>query len=158
MDHQSLVFASVFPVPSLSHTTPTPIATPDLGHAAPGQSFGSPFVKNDGGENRAVRRNLAWSTATRFLSLPRPSAGADAPSQSQRTRRTQDVEDALEYLLVGEGRSKDGNEESLVEWYTHETTLHFASQVAPRVTELWEKVLTSHQLHHEQELTENTAD
>jgi anaphase-promoting complex subunit 2 len=56
--------------------------------------------------------------------------------------RTPDVEDALEYLLVGDGQSQseDGNEEGLVEWYTNEATLHFAVAVRPALTELWKKV------------------
>lgn len=145
MDHRSLVFASVFPVPSLSHTTPTPIATPDLGFSAPGQSFGSPFVSNASGQHRAVRRNLAWSTATRLLSLPKANASGnssfDASFVAQRAQRSADVEEALQYLLVGEGKCEDGREESLVDWYMNETRIHFASFVRPALAELWEKVL-----------------
>lgn len=150
MDHRSLVFASVFPVPSLSHTTPTPIATPDLGHASFGQSFGghgassAAFASNATGgqhqQQRAIRRNLAWSTATRFLSLPRTDTGVEQLAQSKWALRTQEVEEALEYLLVGEGQSEDGNEQGLVEWYTNEATLHFASVVRPVLMGLWEKV------------------
>lgn len=135
MDHATLVFASVFPVPSLSHTTPTPIATPDIGYAAPGSSFGGPFSGHAGtAQHRVVKRNLAWSTATRFLSLPK-SLG-DAKS----VQRNAEVEEALNYLLVGEGKSEDVMEEGLVEWYASEARLHFASFVRPGLKELWGRV------------------
>jgi anaphase-promoting complex subunit 2 len=136
MDHSTLVFASVFPVLSLSHTTPTPIATPDLAYTAPGSSFGSPYAgrNNDGsGQHRAVKRGLAWSCATRFLSLPKDV------SIVPRLHRTREVDEALYYLLIGEGKSEDGREESLVEWYTNECRLHFASHVRPRLEQLWSK-------------------
>lgn len=136
MDHAALVFASVFPVPSLSHTTPTPVATPDLGHTAPGASFGSPYVTTTGGaQHRAVKRTLAWSTATRFLSLPKNAQGS-----IQRIQRTPDVDEALGYLLVGDGKSEDGREQGLVEWYTNEARLHFASLVRPMLKDMWDRV------------------
>jgi anaphase-promoting complex subunit 2 len=142
MDHRSLIFASVFPVPSISHSTPTPIATPDLGYTAPGQSFGSPYGGNisvgTGGQHRAVRRNIAWSTATRFLSLPK--SALDASFNALRHQRTAEVEEALQYLLAGEGKSDDVNEEDLVDWYTNEARIHFATHVRFRLTELWRKV------------------
>lgn len=135
MDHATLVFASVFPVPSLSHTTPTPVATPDLGHTAPGTSFGSPYLANaSGAQHGAVKRNLAWSAATRFLSLP-----SNIEESRRSPRRGTDVEEALNYLLVGEGQSHDG-EEGLVDWYTNEVRIHFATFVKPNLTELWESV------------------
>ncbi|KAJ4365780.1 hypothetical protein N0V83_008401 [Neocucurbitaria cava] len=136
MDHSTLVFASVFPVLSLSHTTPTPIATPDLGYTAPGSSFGSPYGgrKTEGhgqGQHRAVKRGLAWSCATRFLSLPQD------PSLAPKLQRTGEVSDALNYLLVGEGKSDDGKEEGLLEWYTNECRLHFAKYVRIGLEQLW---------------------
>jgi anaphase-promoting complex subunit 2 len=136
MDHASLVFASVFPVLSLSHTTPTPIATPDLGYTAPGSSFGSPYAgRNVDGQgqaqHRGVRRGLAWSCATRFLSLPKDT------SISLRPHKTREVDEALSYLLVGEGRSEDGKEESLLEWYTNECRLHFANHIRSGLEQLW---------------------
>jgi anaphase-promoting complex subunit 2 len=140
MDHSALVFASVFPVLSLSHTTPTPIATPDLGHIAPGSSFGSPYATRHAeahgqgqGQHRAVKRGLAWSCATRFLSLPKDI------SVVLRLHRTREVEEALGYLLTGEGRSEHATEESLVEWYTNECRLHFASHVRSRLEQTWLK-------------------
>ncbi|KAF2121840.1 hypothetical protein BDV96DRAFT_593805 [Lophiotrema nucula] len=141
MDHATLVFASVFPVPSLSHTTPTPIATPELGYTAPGSSFGSPFVTNVSGAqaHRAVKRNIAWSTATRFLSLPRPAASGTGVFEGVRLPKTAEVEQALHYLLVGEGRSDDGQEETLLDWYTNEARLHFAITVRPILEEYWRR-------------------
>lgn len=135
MDHATLVFASVFPVPSLSHTTPTPIATPDLGSTAPGSSFGSPFITNTGGgQHRLARRNLAWSTATRFLSFPKNAF--DAPKV---VLTPPDVEEALRYLLVGEGINQDG-EESIADWFANETRLHFTDHVRQDLLELWNEV------------------
>ncbi|KAF1956477.1 hypothetical protein CC80DRAFT_525344 [Byssothecium circinans] len=142
MDHATIVFASVFPVPTLSHTTPTPIATPDLGFTAPGSSFGSPFTGGGSaatGHHHALRRNVAWSTATRFLSLPNDVTS----SGIQRVKRSRDVEEALGYLLVGEGKSdgrgEEGQEEGLVGWFENEVRLHFAKFVRPGLKELWGK-------------------
>ncbi|XPS91375.1 hypothetical protein M3J09_000793 [Ascochyta lentis] len=140
MDHATLVFSSVFPVLSLSHTTPTPVATPDLGFTAPGTSFGSPYIPrqhelHDSTQHRAVKRTIAWSCATRFLSLDKV-----VPAVPRILHRTREVEDALVYLLVGEGRVEEGarhGEEGLVEWYTNECRLHFANNVRPELDELW---------------------
>jgi anaphase-promoting complex subunit 2 len=136
MDHATLVFASVFPVPSLSHTTPTPVATPDLGYTAPGVSFGSPFALGTGNaQQRATKRAVAWSAATRFLSLHEDGA---RPS-----RRSREVEGALAYLLVGEGKTQNGEgqgEERLVEWFTNEARIHFAGSVKPGLRQLWDNV------------------
>ncbi|KAF1362508.1 hypothetical protein EJ07DRAFT_163742 [Lizonia empirigonia] len=142
MDHQTLIFSSVFPVLSLSHTTPTPIATPDLGFAAPGASFGSPYIPrqaelHDNTQHRTVKRTIAWSCATRFLSLDKV-----VPAVTRILHRTREVEDALVYLLAGEGRVEDGGrpgEEGLVEWYTNECRLHFANNVRPGLEELWKE-------------------
>jgi anaphase-promoting complex subunit 2 len=87
------------------------------------------------GQNRALRRNLAWSTATRFLSLPR-----DLDNSARRVERSRDVDEALEYLLVGEKKSDEGLEEGLVDWYTNEMRLHFATCVRPGLNSLWAKV------------------
>ncbi|KAH6106779.1 anaphase-promoting complex subunit 2 [Parastagonospora nodorum] len=152
MDHSTLVFASVFPVLSLSHTTPTPVATPDLGYIAPGTSFGSPYTgKNIEGygqnQHRAVKRSQAWSCATRFLSLPKDI------SIVPRLHRTRDVEEALSYLLVGKGKSEDSKEESLVEWYTNECRLHFANHVRSGFEQLWGKEV---QLQHAWDVLDET--
>ncbi|KAH8727158.1 hypothetical protein GQ44DRAFT_748503 [Phaeosphaeriaceae sp. PMI808] len=136
MDHPTLVFASVFPVLSFSHTTPTPIATPDLGYTAPGSSFGSPYADRHvdaPGQHRAVKRGLAWSHATRFLSLPKDA------SITLGLHRTRDVEEALSFLLAGDGKTEDVKEESLIEWYTNECRLHFANHVRTGLQQLWSK-------------------
>lgn len=140
MDRHTLVFSSVFPVLSLSHTTPTPVATPDLGYTAPGTSFGSPYIPrqaelHDNTQPRAVKRTIAWSCATRFLSLDKA-----VPAVPRILHRTREVEDALVYLLAGEARVEDGlraGEEGLVEWYTNECRLHFANNVRPGLQEMW---------------------
>ncbi|KAF1946741.1 hypothetical protein EJ02DRAFT_218727 [Clathrospora elynae] len=152
MDHSTLVFASVFPVLSLSHTTPTPIATPDLGYTAPGTSFGGPYAGRNTelqgqAQHRAVKRNIAWSCATRFLSLPRDV------SLAPRLQRNKEVEEALGYLLVGDGKSDDGKEESLVEWYTNECRLHFANHVRLGLEELWRKEV---ELRHSWDILDET--
>ncbi len=142
MDHSTLVFASVFPVLSFSHSTPTPIATPDLGYTAPGTSFGSPYALRNAesrtpaqahghGQHRVVKRNTAWSCATRFLSLPKHVNFAPKPQKNR------EVEEALGFLLNGEGKSDDEKEETLVEWYTNECRLHFANHVRSGLGELW---------------------
>lgn len=138
MDHSTQIFASVFPVLSLSHTTPTPIATPDLGYTAPGSSFGSPYAsRNTEGhgqsQHRAVKRASAWSCATRFLSLPKDV------TLTPRLHKTREVEEALGYLLVGEGKSDNSREESLVEWYTNECRLHFVNHVRSGLEQMWTK-------------------
>ncbi|KAJ4384542.1 hypothetical protein N0V86_000142 [Didymella sp. IMI 355093] len=142
MDHRTLVFSSVFPVLSLSHTTPTPVATPDLGVNVPSAAFGSPYIPrqaelHDSSTHRQVKRTIAWSCATRFLSLDKV-----VPAVPRILHRTREVEDALVYLLVGEGRTSDDSrgregEEGLCEWYTNECRLHFATNVRPELDELW---------------------
>ena len=152
MDHQTLVFSSVFPVLSLSHTIPTPVSTPDLGVVAPSAS---PYIPrqtelHDNSTHRGVKRTIAWSCATRFLSLDKV-----VPAVPRILHRTREVEDALVYLLVGEGRASDetrNGEEGLVEWYTNECRLHFANHVQPGLEELWRddvKVGRSWELLHE---------
>lgn len=152
MDHSTLVFASVFPVLSLSHTTPTPIATPDLGHTAPGTSFGSPYATRNSephahGQHRAVKRGLAWSCATRFLSLPKDV------SMLPRLQKTREVDEALTYLLLGDGKSEDVKEESLVDWYTNECRLHFAGHVRPDLEQLWRQEI---ELQHAWDILDET--
>ncbi|PSN62521.1 hypothetical protein BS50DRAFT_638154 [Corynespora cassiicola Philippines] len=142
MDYQRRVFSTLFPTPWHQHTTPTPVSTPDLGHSARGSSFSGPSNTNVPSENRAVKRNAAWSTATRFLSLPRDTA-FDLP----RVHKNREIEAALQYLLAGEGKSQGAHEQSLIDWYTNEARIHFATLVRPVVESLWEEVnipTTSH--------------
>ena len=135
MDYQRRVFSTLFPTPWHQHTTPTPVSTPDLGHSARGSSFSGPSNTNVPSENRAVKRNAAWSTATRFLSLPRDTA-FDLP----RVHKNREIEAALQYLLAGEGKSQGAHEQSLIDWYTNEARIHFATLVRPVVESLWEEV------------------
>lgn len=115
----SIIFSSVFSLSATNHTSPTPLSTPDLGSLEPGQPFGGPFGSNlptvqQTAAQRQVRRSLAWSSATRFL-------GQFALEDAIRGKHTElrglpsDVRDAMEFLLVGEGRPlPESNEESLV--------------------------------------------
>lgn len=144
MDHRTLVFSSVFPVLSLSHTTPAPVATPDLGVTVQGGAFGSPYIPrqaelHDSSTHRQVKRTIAWSCATRFLSLDKV-----VPAVPRILHRTREVEDALVYLLAGEGKAGEDargdrheGDEGLCEWYTNECRLHFANNVRPDLDELW---------------------
>ncbi|KAF2197304.1 hypothetical protein GQ43DRAFT_403344 [Delitschia confertaspora ATCC 74209] len=156
MDHSHLIFSALFPVPSLSHTTPTPSATADLGFAQPGEPFEGSFVNNPAGQHRTARRNIAWSTATGFLALPKTTSDSDGGFRVHRPLKTQEVEEALRYLLVGEGKSGDAEgvkQEGLLEWYRDEVRLHFAGAVRPVVTELWEKPVS---LQHAWDVLEET--
>src|SRR5579871_6205014 len=88
---KTAVFNSLFPPHSELHTSPTPIATPDLGFTGPGQSFGgltTPFTQYASTPTVAqlqVQRSRAWSTATRFLSLVinQPDKARDNPTQTR---------------------------------------------------------------------------
>jgi hypothetical protein len=85
-----------------------------------------------------VEKNLPNAQPRRFLSLPK--SALDASFNALRHQRTAEVEEALQYLLAGEGKSDDVNEEDLVDWYTNEARIHFATHVRFRLTELWRKV------------------
>lgn len=123
-ERDRLVFSSIFPVDTHGHTTPTPVATPVLGSSAAGQSFGgfsggvAPPASPSPAQ-RAVRREQAWSVATRFLSVPRVSAAEAARFEVEEWRgargRSREAGEALEYLLVGEGAARaDEHEQSIV--------------------------------------------
>ncbi len=109
--HEALIFSSVFPT-SAHHTTPTPLATPDLGFTAEGQSFGGVDITSPLLSSRPVaqeiRQNQAWSIATRYLSLTW-APFAQAPQWTFKQPPTQDVSEALRYLLVGEGAQAAGD-------------------------------------------------
>lgn len=138
----ALLFASIFPQSTATHTTPTPQATPDLGFTGPGQSFGGPVSNatrqprgNENGPSnddlsaaqRAVKRNIAWSTATQFLSLQ----GATIPAGQARhgvVRRSADVQDALRWLLLDdyeESGDQSSGRDKLLDWYEEEVKQHF---------------------------------
>jgi anaphase-promoting complex subunit 2 len=159
---EALIFTSIFPSSAAVHTTPTPIATPDLGFTAPGEAFGGPqrsssshqrqqtsrttrSGRHDEGDiagrlsaaaQRAVRKNIAWSTATQFLSLQGAAVpGGQARHKSE--KRTGEVQEALELLLLEEGGGEVENEEDdagekedgLVGWYAVEVKEHFGGVV-----------------------------
>jgi anaphase-promoting complex subunit 2 len=89
---------------------------------------------------------MAWSVATRWLGLNREGFGTEGAFDLLRRERPAgrerpaEVEEALHYLLAGEGQSEDGREESLVEWYTSEVTLHFADVMTPVLNAQWQEV------------------
>jgi anaphase-promoting complex subunit 2 len=145
------MFSSIFPAAALDHTTPTPIATPDLGFTGPGQSFGSitsPIIQKQhqplSAAQLQVKRNIAWSTATRFLTLAALSAG-DADSNASiagpHRIKTREVEEAIDFLLSGEGPHGLHVEDwDLVEWYLLEVRTHFLDHVAPAMQQAWSRV------------------
>lgn len=99
----------------------------------------------DSGQHRDVARNSAWSTATRFLSLKRSGISGDMSFGVQTPKRVSaEADAALHYLLVGEGRRDDAqeeHEEDLVDWYRDEALLLFSQHVQPMLVTIWEEVL-----------------
>jgi anaphase-promoting complex subunit 2 len=146
LDHDSLVFASVFPIPALTYTTPTPIATPDLNYVAPGQSFGgfgsqpsSSLSPNPAA--RLIKKNIAWSTATRFLHLPRPEGGSGGGFAFRQTKNAEVIE-ALQFLLVGDGAPETwdeitGGEGDILQWYMNDIRSHFRDYAKPPLGQIW---------------------
>ncbi|OJD37925.1 anaphase-promoting complex subunit [Diplodia corticola] len=126
---------------------------------------------------KLVQRNVAWNTATRFLKLPEwhppPSTASDDNNNNSHTtssttststpstaapprprkhhhRLNADVEEALRYLLIGDGRldaaeyditptSGSGSNlfPDLLEWYTNEAREHFVACVRPALLAAW---------------------
>lgn len=150
------IFASVFPAATLNHTTPTPVATPDLGFTTPGQNFDvitSPLIQKQhqplSAAQLQVKRNISWSTATRFLSLAHISkvnfnTTEDTLRRVETTPRrikTRDVEEAIEFLLSGEGSQGQSDDNwDLMDWYTLEVRSHFLEHVAPVLQMAWSEV------------------
>ncbi|KAB2569952.1 Anaphase-promoting complex subunit 2 [Lasiodiplodia theobromae] len=106
---------------------------------------------------KLVQRNVAWNTATRFLKLPEwhPPTGTGTgnasstggPRPRKHHRLNADVEEALRYLLIGDGRpdseydvspSSGGLFPDLLEWYTNEAREHFVGCVRPAVLAAWQ--------------------
>ncbi|KAK0935174.1 hypothetical protein LTR29_013275 [Friedmanniomyces endolithicus] len=125
LSRQDRIIASVFPPPNF--TTPTPETTPNIGLlASPGRPFGGfnvtlPVVDD------AIRFNRAWSTVTRFLSLPIHGA-----FEKERQHVSPDIEDAM-YQLCQHPRVRD----DLLAWYANETGVHFSKYVLPKLSS-WE--------------------
>jgi hypothetical protein len=145
------IFCSVFPAAALDHTTPTPVATPDLAFTAPGQSFGSitsPVAHKQqqplSAAQLQVKRTIAWSTATRFLSLAALSAGdlhSSATFAGPHRIKTREVEEAIDFLLSGVGPHGLFEEDlDLVEWYMLEVRTHFLDHAAPAIQQAWSSV------------------
>lgn len=108
------IFSSVFPTAAaLDHTTPTPVATPDLGFAGAGTSFGALTSPNRHGYSQSmsvaqlhVKRNIAWSSATRFLSLNNlvgDELNAACKHGKPQRKKSREVEEAIDFLLSGNG-------------------------------------------------------
>ncbi|KIW00390.1 uncharacterized protein PV09_08099 [Verruconis gallopava] len=150
MSSETDVFSSVFGLGDTVHTSPTPLSTPLLGAPAPGQSFGGPETPpghrlHSAAAQLQVRKNLAWSTATRHLSLEGVSiddlSSAGAKHVVTRRRKTRDVEEAIE-LLLGSDENASSGDWDLVGWYTLEVRTHFLETVAPRIAEAWSQPVT----------------
>ncbi|EME40257.1 hypothetical protein DOTSEDRAFT_74904 [Dothistroma septosporum NZE10] len=115
---RNAAFASVFP--RKNHTTPTPVATPNIGTlASPGDAFGGFNNKRSNAADEVVKLSQAWSAATRYLAL---STLDFVPHKS--LEQAGDVRDALHYLLRSTASRKQ-----LHDWYLHEISLHFRAIV-----------------------------
>lgn len=148
------IFNSVFPPHSELHTSPTPIATPDLGFTGPSQSFGeqaTPFTPHAATPTVArlqVQRSRAWSTATRFLSLliNQPDKGHDDPARAW-TAKSRDVEDAIEFLIA-QGAIPNSTEDDLLQWFKREIRSHFTKHLCPVIQELWQSPMPTNRPYH----------
>ena len=113
------VFSSVFGPTAALHTTPTPLSTPLIGDVGFGQSFGgiaTPAKQppHNTAAQLQVKKNLAWSTATRYLSLE--SVKFESIVHGQRhsarpKRHPREVEEALDLLLASYHGDDDGDQQ-----------------------------------------------
>lgn len=118
----SAVFCSIFP--AREHTIPTPKATPLIGVlGSPGATFGGFNAQHGQPLDAAADFARAWSTATRFLSLPSGLHGIEDRADSSRESQT-----ALTYLLSD---SSTCNE--LSNWYEREMRNHWQRYVLPEL-------------------------
>jgi anaphase-promoting complex subunit 2 len=130
----SAVFSSVFPpAAALGHTTPTPVATPDVAFTAAGQSFGTLASPSSHRRSHSlsaaqlqVKRNIAWSAATRFLSLANLTGDelkAAYKHGKLHRSKSSEVEEAIDFLLSGNGPDAeadvDWNLVSSIRWELH---------------------------------------
>ena len=183
---EAAVFASVFPAAALSHSTPTPLSTPIIGSSAPGLSFGALTSPQKHKKSQSlspaelqVKRNIAWSTATRFLALTGligDELQAAEKHGTSRRPKTREVEEALEFLLSGDGPQGQTDEEwdlvnmnklphsqstvltNQIEWYILEVRTHFLENVAPGLQQAWSKVSPTYYLLKVQQLSVGIAD
>lgn len=109
---ENSIFSSVFPAAAaLDHTTPTPVATPDLAFSGAGASFGALTSPSRHGHSMSaaqlhVKRNIAWSTATRFLSLSNLTGdelNAACKHGRPQRKKSREAEEAIDFLLSGNG-------------------------------------------------------
>ncbi|KAF2084512.1 hypothetical protein K490DRAFT_48953 [Saccharata proteae CBS 121410] len=126
---RSLVFSSVFPVSSQTHSTPT-------------QAFAHHSSNLDGSDvDHAAQQehyDTFWLLATDYLGLERTLTGGETPKPDK------DVEAALRYLLTGDGQyAAAGGREDLIDWYTVEIEEHFIENVRPALKEKWENSTTA---------------
>jgi len=138
--HNSLL--SVFPRRHNVHTTPTPIATPDLSSSIPSQSFGgltSPAQQQPIPLTAAqlqIKRNFAWSTATRFLRRV-IEVNCSSSTLVIRVVKTKEVEDALDFLLSGVAEPLP-DEYDLLVWFQLELRDNFEQIVSPEIKKFWD--------------------
>lgn len=144
------VFDSVFQLSPLKDLPPTPVATPDLGSSAPGQSFGGHYQPTPNTENHSlpveafpeqVIWDRSWHTATSFLSLPEKTLTFDRADEESELLKawlkspTPDVSEALFYVGSPSSRWKTLRvglkEHDLKEWYTNEVRRHFLTHMRP---------------------------
>ncbi|KAN0078936.1 hypothetical protein V8E54_005449 [Elaphomyces granulatus] len=142
------VFESVFASTSLGNTVPTPLATPKIGFAAPGQSFGLATAAavpqtsqslTDETWPEQVNWDRAWHVATAFLSFSDIGFAALSLLDDVDDNHLQDLwglsspsqeaYDALNFLLAPNSPDRDLHsslkEYDLVEWYCNEMRRHF---------------------------------
>jgi len=128
---------AVFPRRHNVHTTPTPIATPDLSSTVASQSFSGltspshqPPLQWTAAQLQ-IKRNFAWSTATRFLRrVIEVGSGSGAPGV--RVVKTNEVEEALDFLLSGAAEPLP-DEYDLFVWFQLEARLNFERVVGPQI-------------------------
>ncbi|TLD20140.1 hypothetical protein E2P81_ATG09210 [Venturia nashicola] len=164
------VFSSIFPAAAaLDHTTPTPVATPDLGFVGAGTSFGGLPSPNRHGHSQSmsvaqlhVKRNIAWSAATRFLGLSSlVGAELDAACKHGKPQRkkSREAEEAIDFLLSGNGHHGETDADwDLIEWYTLEVRSHFLDQISPALEQAWsQEILCSQALDALKETAQRLA-
>lgn len=133
-------FDSVFESNQIAHSTPTPIATPDLGSSDTAQSFrglASPVTFQTGGFTFAqvlARQNRDWSTATRFLTkLLGSSRYAGFNEKLFSSPAPRDVKDAIGRLFIPDEGSLHQSGYDLITWFTRETLANLYVELEPLI-------------------------
>lgn len=140
-DHPSVIFASVFPLPSESRPSSHGLSHTDHGVGVVTRSHDHhhhrPGNPTSGRSSHSLNRNVAWSTTTRFLKLPVPlPTDVVSKARSRKHRVSADVDEALKYLLGGSVE----DQADLVDWYGDEARDNFIVCVRPALKELWDSV------------------